>query len=576
LTIGLIFLFALSASATDSEVAAWDYRSTSGSKLTAADGQAGDRFGYSAAICGGYAFIGAPTDVVGDVISGSVYVYKWNGAQWTFFNKITSEVYMEDNSYFGGSVHCHSNISVVGAHLTSFHHLSEEEVDECGAVYAFHKDTSGRWSLEAILQSRDPAEVEHFGYSVAAYENAVIVGAVGSVDEPTADFYGLVYAFRREITWENDDFAYRTDDNGVVEWILEAIIYPTYAMSVGSLFGISVGIEGDIVAVGSPGSHQRKGGVFLYNRTLIYEANHDDDYVPSYKLLRSIVPEDAQNREAFGNSLAMADGKLVVGRYLCKSDDWNLYVGAVHVYSISLTQGLRLELESVLTEPVSQLQEHGFGYRVSASEGTVVVSASGTHDLDDIVYDPTVYIFGLSPSENSSLTTGSPYVFAGDSGTYQAWSVHAVLRPSDTSSSNYGYFGIAVAAGNDGHVFVGDSSATSSGAIFAYKGTAVDPPNGSDQGGSWEIALNSKSKLYMGLGIAIGSVVMLAFLISRRRQNKYEGISDEADNSSHYDDDDASGGTSVLRERLQRGIGYLSTHGRNNYSHHNNKGTVST
>jgi hypothetical protein len=579
-TVGLISFHGFAAASTvDSEVVSWDYRSSAGSKITAADGQAGDQFGYSAAICGDYAFIGAPTDVVGDVASGSVYIYKWNGAKWTFSNKVTSDVYMEDNSYFGDSLHCHSNISVVGAYLTSAHHLSGEEVAECGAVYAFHKDAAGRWSLEVALQSRDPVEGEHFGYSVAVYENVVIVGAVGSVEQPTADFYGLVYAYRREMTWDNDDFAYRSDDNGVVEWILEAIIYPTYAMSVGSLFGISVGIEGDVVAVGSPGSHQRKGGVFLYNRTLIYEANHDDDYVPSYKLLRSVVPEDAENREAFGNSLAMADGKLVVGRYLCKSDDWNLFVGAVHVYSVSLAQGLSVELESVLMEPVAEPQEHGFGYRVSASEGTIVVSASGTHDTDDTIYDPTVYIFGLSQNDNSSSTTGSPYVLSGEMGSSPVWSVHAVLRPSDASSSAYGYFGIAIAAGRDGHVFIGDSSAVTSssvvsGAIFAYKGSAVESPNGSHQNGSQIFALDFKSKLYIGLGASIASVVVIALIMSRWRQNKYEGISDDPDNSSHYDDIDASRGSSELRERLQRGIGYLSTHGKIAGDYRNNKDKV--
>ena len=57
-------------------------------KLLASDGAAIDKFGYSVAVDGEAIVIGAYDD--GDNGSGSVYVFRWDGATWVERPKITA------------------------------------------------------------------------------------------------------------------------------------------------------------------------------------------------------------------------------------------------------------------------------------------------------------------------------------------------------------------------------------------------------------------------------------------------------------------------------------------------------
>ncbi len=49
-------------------------------KLTASDGMAIDFFGFSVAISGDRAIVGAYQDDDGGTDSGSAYIYEWNGS----------------------------------------------------------------------------------------------------------------------------------------------------------------------------------------------------------------------------------------------------------------------------------------------------------------------------------------------------------------------------------------------------------------------------------------------------------------------------------------------------------------
>ena len=57
-------------------------------KLTAFDASAGDYFGYSVAISGDYAIVGAAGNEPGD--PGSAYVFRHNGITWVQQQKLTA------------------------------------------------------------------------------------------------------------------------------------------------------------------------------------------------------------------------------------------------------------------------------------------------------------------------------------------------------------------------------------------------------------------------------------------------------------------------------------------------------
>ena len=80
-------------------------------KLLSSDGLEGDYFGYSVSISGNYAIVGAPNDDNG-VISGSAYIYYYNGSNWIEQQKLIPS----DNTYgvkFGNSVSISDNYAAI-------------------------------------------------------------------------------------------------------------------------------------------------------------------------------------------------------------------------------------------------------------------------------------------------------------------------------------------------------------------------------------------------------------------------------------------------------------------------------
>ncbi|MEA1966066.1 MAG: FG-GAP repeat protein, partial [Euryarchaeota archaeon] len=82
-------------------------------KLTASDGAAGDFFGYSVAISGDYAVVGAREDDDAGSASGSAYIFKRDGTVWTEQAKITASDGAAGD-LFGMSVAISGDYAVVG------------------------------------------------------------------------------------------------------------------------------------------------------------------------------------------------------------------------------------------------------------------------------------------------------------------------------------------------------------------------------------------------------------------------------------------------------------------------------
>ena len=83
-------------------------------KLIASDGAQNDRFAGAVAVSGNVALIGSggSDGLVGD--TGSAYIYRFNGSEWTEQTKLTaSDGAPYDN--FGGAVAVNGDIAVVGA-----------------------------------------------------------------------------------------------------------------------------------------------------------------------------------------------------------------------------------------------------------------------------------------------------------------------------------------------------------------------------------------------------------------------------------------------------------------------------
>lgn len=140
-------------------------------KLLANDGAVEDLFGRSVAISGSTAIVGAFHDDDNGTNSGSAYLFD------TTTGRQIGKLLANDgavNDLFGYSVAISGTIAIVGA--------AWDSVDGnvySGSVYLF--DTATGREITKLLPN-DGTSSDHFGYSVAIAETTVIVGAEGDDD----------------------------------------------------------------------------------------------------------------------------------------------------------------------------------------------------------------------------------------------------------------------------------------------------------------------------------------------------------------------------------------------------------
>ncbi len=162
-------------------------------KLLADDGQPEDQLGFSVAISGDAAIVGAPWDDDNGDRSGSAYVFRHDEetSSWQQEQKLLPDFAdMEDQ--FGISVALHGQTAIVGAWL------DDDNGTIAGAVYRFVPSENG-WTQEEEVFASDGAVGDVFGRSVAMWRHGGAVRfAVGAPwEEPNNPlaFAGAAYVF---------------------------------------------------------------------------------------------------------------------------------------------------------------------------------------------------------------------------------------------------------------------------------------------------------------------------------------------------------------------------------------------
>ena len=199
-------------------------------KLTASDRAASDFFGWSVAISGERAIIGAPFDDRDSSMpdSGSAYIFEISSGSWTLHRKLVASD-RTASDFFGRSVAISSNgRAAVGAN---------GENGNRGAAYVFARQTNGDYAQTAKLTASDRTVNDKFGWSVSISNdgNAAIVGT---------ETAGKAYVFTRDAarSWRQ-----------------------TQRTSNGNWFGYGVSISNDRAAVGAPWHNSAKGATYVYN-----------------------------------------------------------------------------------------------------------------------------------------------------------------------------------------------------------------------------------------------------------------------------------------------------------------------
>ncbi|MDX1400686.1 MAG: hypothetical protein R3245_02090, partial [Kiloniellales bacterium] len=162
-----------------------------GQQLLSNNIQTGPRFGHSVALAGGRAMVGAPlAEVFVLTDAGTVYVYEEDKGVWgqSQFLHPSDALALDPIREFGFSIAMEGNRAVIGAPGDS------ESGTESGSVFVFERDTkSGEWQEVYKLLPDDGEEGDRFGHAVGLSGDFVYVGA--PFDDDVAQDAGAIYLF---------------------------------------------------------------------------------------------------------------------------------------------------------------------------------------------------------------------------------------------------------------------------------------------------------------------------------------------------------------------------------------------
>jgi hypothetical protein len=247
-------------------------------RLDAGDTQTGDSFGYAVAVQDDLVFVGAWGDDDLGTNTGAVYVFRRDGAEWTRVDKLYADDPADANA-FGYSLALSGDLLVVGSPGC------DPGAFDNGAAYIFWR-TGDSWSQVAKVWAGDPTRQKYLGVTAAIHDDRVVMGAFG--DDRLGLRTGAAYVF---------------GPSGL-EWVEEAKLFAGDGQAE-DLFGVSVGVEGDVVVVGSflhDGYGRNAGAVYVYRRV-------EGEWVEDDKF----IALDTVSLDTFGRALSIDQGLLLVG-----------------------------------------------------------------------------------------------------------------------------------------------------------------------------------------------------------------------------------------------------------------------
>nr|WP_282452799.1 FG-GAP repeat protein [Lysobacter sp. CAU 1642] len=341
-----------------------------------------------------------------------------------------------------------------------------------GAAYVFVREGSA-WRQQAYLKASHPGELDGFGTAVAISRDTVVIGAPnessaaigvnGDASDDSLFRSGAAYVFVREAgVWRQQAYLKASNPGG------------SY------LFGSSVAVWGDTVAVGSPleassatGVDGRQDDASASNSGAAYVFERAGG---SWSQQAYLKASNTDAGDYFGTAIALAGDTLAVGaRYEAsaasgvngdQSDNSLLDSGAAYVFvrrAGSWTQHAYLKASN-------PGEGDEFGSAVAVSGESIVVGAFREDSSATGVNGEGI--------DNSAPDSGAAYVFVRDG---ESWRQQVYLKASNTEAGDW--FGASVAISGDSLVVgapredggsrgVGgdenDNSNSGSGAVYGF------------------------------------------------------------------------------------------------------------
>jgi hypothetical protein len=314
---------------------------------------------------------------------------------WQTMGKGLPEADVAFAEQFGRSISLDGNAVLVGVPG------NDDEISNAGKAIIYEK-VAGSWVKKAELLP-GIEENSSFGLSVLLKGNYAYVGAPNYLSGK-----GIVYVYKKTGTsWD----VYITID----------ILSPDELME-NSLFGSSISISGNILAVGAPGMNGAASG-----SGVVYVFDLIDNL---FQFRKKVFPAAGNPIDRFGKALSFNDDHLFVG-----SPFYN--VSGINKGSVFVYDDLNFNQIAQLTS--SSNTNLGFGEVISASNTEIAVSTQ----------------FG----ENSNGTFGSVLIFLKDGATWLSSNEDFTFIPNSPPLSEYGLYGTSLSLKGD-YLLVGNGSGT--------------------------------------------------------------------------------------------------------------------
>ena len=351
-------------------------------KLLPTDGKAEDHFGYSVAIDGTTALIGAfkadtihsdtqskatrqgkvsggnksDTGVINDASiiegtniledTGAAYVFTLDANGWQQQAKlIASPAFAHDT--LGGNVALKNNMALLGVRNR------DDKGEDAGAVVAFEQQAN-QWSQTQILTAIDAKPGDAFGQSIALTERFLVIGAPHS-DAPNKDS-GSAYVFQRtQNTWQFHTKLTAVDGAS------------------GDLFGISVAIDGNTILVGAD-LHDEKaekaGAVYAY----VFDGKQ-------WRHEAKLMADDGGHTDIFGVRVALFGNTALISARRDDIEGVGKDAGSAYIFERALiserasgkVKGQWTQTQK-LTAPDGNADDR-FARGVALNENTAIISA---------------------------------------------------------------------------------------------------------------------------------------------------------------------------------------------------------
>ncbi|MFO7447716.1 MAG: T9SS type A sorting domain-containing protein [Ignavibacteriaceae bacterium] len=337
-------------------------------KITASDRAEGDNFGFSVAISGDYAIVGAyqeDEDVAGGNTlfkAGSAYIFHNNsGTSWTQVQKIVASDRAADDR-FGYSVSISGDYAIVGAYFEDEDAAGGNTLRFAGSAYIFYNNSGTSWTQVQKIVASDRAEDDIFGFSVSISGNYAIVGAYLE-DEDAAGGNTLFSA----------GSAYIFYNNSGTSWTQVQKITAS-DRAVADNFGYSVSISGDYAIVGAFREDEDAAGENTLNSAGSAYIFHNNTV--SWIQVQKIAASDRAEIDNFGYSVSISGDYAIVGAYFEDEDaaGGNNVFNAGSAYIFNNNSGTSWTQVQKIVASDRALSDI-FGYSVSISGDYAIVGA---------------------------------------------------------------------------------------------------------------------------------------------------------------------------------------------------------